>query len=109
MKPYFTPLAVTAQHRKQVKKVAAQSPVVLIGTYNLNNQREWKNLISILDGNHTVILGVGSPYDLMFVPKTAAFIATYDYHPITMKMVGKMLKGEIAARGRLLVAIPGVP
>ena len=103
------PLAVTAEHRKQVKKAAAQSPVVLIGTYNLSSQREWKNLISALDGNRTVILGVGSPYDLMFVPKTAAFIATYDYHPITMKMVGKMLKGEIAPRGRLPVNIPGVP
>ena len=103
------PLAVTAEHRKQVKKAAAQSPVVLIGTYNLSSQREWKNLISALDGNRTVILGVGSPYDLMFVPKTAAFIATYDDHPITMKMVGKMLKGEIAPRGRLPVNIPGAP
>lgn len=109
LRPYYIPLEVTAQHRKQVKKVVAQSPVVLIGTYNLISQREWKNLISTLDGNRTVILGVRSPYDLMFVPKTAAFIATYDDHPITMKMVGKMLKGEIAARGRLPVSIPGVP
>lgn len=109
LKPYFIPLAVTAEHRKQVKKAVDQSPAVLIGTYHLSSQREWKNLIKTLEGKRTVILGVRSPYDLMFVPKTAAFIATYDDHPITMKMVGKMLKGEIAPRGRLPVTIPGMP
>lgn len=86
--------------------IAAKSPVVLAGTYNLASQTEWKQLVNSLDGSRTIVLAVRSPYDLMFLPDAAVCIAAYDDNYVTMTMLGKVLTGELAPRGRLPVVIP---
>ena len=108
LEPHYIPLRAAAAHKAQAKMLAAKSPVVLISTYNLASQTEWKQLVNSLDGRRTVVLAVRSPYDLMFLPDAAVCIAAYDDNYVTMTMVGKALKGELAPRGHLPVVIPGV-
>ena len=80
--------------------------MILIGTYNLAVQPAWKELVKGLEASRTVVLAVRSPYDLMFIPNRMAFVAAYDDNPVTMKMLGRLLRGDIAPRGRLPVTIP---
>ena len=106
LEPHYFPLRAAAAHREQARMIAAKSPVVLAGTYNLASQTEWKQLVNSLDGSRTIVLAVRSPYDLMFLPDAAVCIAAYDDNYVTMTMLGKVLTGELAPRGRLPVVIP---
>ena len=104
--PHYLPLSVPAKDSRQVKQLASQAPVILIGTYNLAGQPAWKQLVNSLEALRTVVLAVRSPYDLMFIPNRMAFVASYDDNPVTLKMLGRLLKGDIVPRGRLPVTIP---
>ena len=108
LEPHYFPVRAAAAHRAQAKMIAAKSPVVLVGTYNLASQTEWKQFVNSLGGRRTVVLAVRSPYDLMFLPDAAVCIAAYDDNYVTMMMLGKVLKGQLAMRGHLPVVIPGV-
>lgn len=106
LKPYFIPLQATAAEIEMVKKNTAKEETVLVGSYNLNQNIVWRQLVQSLSEKQTIVIAARSPYDLMYIPNVVSYIAIYDDNPVTMKMLGKMFKGEFEPQGHMPVDIP---
>ena len=108
LRPYFIPLQATKADREAIKKVVAEEKAVLIGSYNLHQNIAWRQLISSLDFKRAFVLSVRSPYDIIHIPYTAGYAVSYDDNAVTMKVLGKVLNGQLQPKGRLPVDIPNM-
>lgn len=55
----------------------------------------------------TVMVSLSSPYVLRDLPAAPAFVCTYNYTPLSLAALGRVLTGELLPQGRLPVSIPG--
>jgi beta-N-acetylhexosaminidase len=51
------------------------------------------------------VVAVGTPYDVAYLPGAATFITTYDYQPVSLQALVRVLFGEVGVRGKLPVTI----
>lgn len=69
--------------------------------------RQQKLVKALLDtGRPVIVVAVRDPYDIAYFNHAPTFLATYSYTAAALESLAKVLYGEIAARGRLPVAIP---
>jgi beta-N-acetylhexosaminidase len=57
-------------------------------------------------GTPVIVMSIGSPYDAANLPKADAFVATYDYQPVSVSAGVAALFGNINLQGKLPVTIP---
>ncbi|MBS2035310.1 beta-N-acetylhexosaminidase [bacterium] len=63
----------------------------------------------LLEANpRTVMISLSSPYVLRDLPAMPAFVCSYNYTPLSMQALGRVLTGHIQPSGRLSVSIPGL-
>ncbi len=53
-----------------------------------------------------MVVYAGSPYDAGWFPDAPAQIATYSDVPVSMRGLGRVVAGEVAATGTLPVRVP---
>lgn len=56
----------------------------------------------------SVLISLSSPYVLRDLPDYPAFVCSYNYTPLSMQALGRVLAGQIQPQGRLPVSIPGL-
>jgi beta-N-acetylhexosaminidase len=86
---------------------AAQSDLVIASTYNAWGSPAQVALVNALlaTGKPVVVAAVGTPYDVAYLPGAATFLTTYDYQPVSLQALVRVLFGEIDAGGKLPVTI----
>jgi len=63
----------------------------------------------LLEANpRTVLVSLSSPYVLRDLPAMPAFVCSYNYTPLSMQALGRVLSGHLQPTGRLSVSIPGL-
>lgn len=56
----------------------------------------------------TILVSLSSPYVLRDLPDSPAFVCSYNYTPLSLQALGRVLSGQVVAQGRLPVTIPGL-
>ena len=84
--------------------------VVILGTLNAFAQPAQADLVrAVLDsGIPTIPAALRMPYDLTEFPQAPAFLCSYSILEPSMHALAAVLFGQIPARGRLPVSIPGL-
>jgi len=59
-------------------------------------------------GKRVVVVAFGPPYFLRQFPDVDSYVAVYDYTDLSQQAAAEVLRGEVGARGRLPVSIPGL-
>lgn len=108
LQPYFISMEAGNNDLTFLQNSINQSPVVIVGSYDLNLNSNWVKVIRRLNADKTVVMAMRSPYDLMLVPEVGAYVACYSDKPVTMKALGEFLKGELEPSGHLPVDLPGL-
>ena len=54
----------------------------------------------------TVLVSLSSPYVLRDLPEMPAFVCSYNYTPLSLQALGRVLTGHVQPQGRLTVSIP---
>ncbi len=90
-------------------KAAASSDLVVVSTFNAwtpgaPGQIELVNAL-LATGKPVVVVAVGTPYDVAYLPSAPTFVATLDYQPVSLDAAVAMLFGEIDPSGKLPVTI----
>lgn len=91
-----------------IAKDCAGADRIIIGTYNASlNPGQVKLMNRIHEVNDNIIaIAMRSPYDIMFYESVPACICAYEYTPLSIRSIIKILKGETKATGSLPVHIP---
>ncbi|MEG6613531.1 beta-N-acetylhexosaminidase [Pseudoclostridium thermosuccinogenes] len=92
---------------EHVLEAAKGKDAVLFGTYN---GRLHKGQIEILnrlcmEHDNVIAVALGNPYDISEIDQKAAAIATYEYTPLSMETLAKVIRGEITPTGKISVRI----
>lgn len=98
----------STNERVQVLTAARDVDTIIIGTYRANNAQA--ALVDDLNrlGKKLIVVALREPYDLTRLPSVPIYVATYGYLPVNMQALGEVLFGEVPAKGRLPVTIPGL-
>jgi beta-N-acetylhexosaminidase len=59
-------------------------------------------------GKKVVVVAFGPPYFLRQFPHVDSYVAAYDYSDLAQRAAAEVVVGEVGARGRLPVSIPGL-
>ena len=94
----------------QAVAAAQKADVTVVTTYNAWNDTTQQRLVAALlaTGKPIVVAAVGAPYDIAYFPTAPAYVAAYDYQPVSVTALAAVLRGEARAPGRLPVTIEGL-
>jgi len=104
--PCMAPLQAGADDIARVMDRVRGAPVILVGSYNLDRNTKWRDLIRALAGENLVVAAVRSPYDLTRIPGVGTYIATYSDRPVALQALAALLTGRNPPRGHLPVELP---
>ncbi|HOP40330.1 MAG TPA: glycoside hydrolase family 3 protein [Geobacteraceae bacterium] len=106
--PCLAPLQPGIDDIARVAETIAGSPVVVAASYNLDRNPGWLNLLRTINGDNLIVVAVRSPYDLLQIPETATYLATYSDRPVAVRALARLLTGRFTPRGHLPVDLPGL-
>ena len=100
----------TTQQIAQVKRAAREYDAVVVNTFNLwapNNFGQIRLIRELTEtGTPVIVLALGTPYDIAYVPQVDAFLSTYDFQPTSINAGVAALFGQTNPQGRLPVTVP---
>lgn len=104
----FTP---TRKMIARAEAAAEQSDLVVVATFNGWSAPSQLQLVNRLlaTGKPVVVVAVGTPYDVAYLPGAQTFIAGYGYQPVTLSAAVKVMFGKLQPTGRLPVTITEPP
>jgi beta-N-acetylhexosaminidase len=106
--PCYAPLQPAIDDIARVAETIAGAPAVVAASYNLDRNSGWLELIRAINGENLAVVSVRSPYDLMQIPETTTYLATYSDRPVAVKTLAGLLTGRITPKGHLPVDLPGL-
>lgn len=95
------------QEVRECAEICSAADAMLILTYNLHlypAQEEFVRILLDLE-RPSIVAAVRDPFDLAFIPKARACVATYGFRECSLKAMVEALFGEIDANGRLPVGL----
>ncbi len=100
----------TGRADEKVLQAARQCDLVIMVTINANRDQRQAALMQRLvqAGRRVIGIAVYNPYDLMAFPRLRTYLVTYEYTRPALAAATRVLFGEIPARGRLPVSLPGM-
>lgn len=83
---------------------------VVVGTAFTTGRPEQARVVNALlaAGKRVVAVGLRDPFDLLSFPRVPCYLVAYDDLPVSAEAAAGVLFGEIEARGRLPVSLPGL-
>ncbi|MBM9510441.1 glycoside hydrolase family 3 protein [Actinacidiphila acididurans] len=93
----------------QAVAAAGGMDAVVVGTYNVTAATtEQIALVRALvaTGVPVIQVAIRNPYDIAFLPPTAASLAAYGWTDVSMRAVARAIAGRARPTGRLPVAVP---
>jgi len=107
LRPYVFPLDISSEFSEHILQELTGQPVIVVAGYDLHRRAAWRDMLEMLPPEKTILVALRSPYDLLYIPDVAAYIATYGDRPVSLEALGRVLTGELAAQGKLPVDLPG--
>ena len=104
--PCYAPLQPAPEDVARVLETVRGAPAVLMGSYNLNSNTGWRDLILALGSEKLVVAAMRSPYDLTQIPNVSTYIAVYSDRPVALQALAGLLVGRQLPRGLLPVDLP---
>lgn len=104
--PCYAPLQPAPEDTARVLEAVRGAPVILAGSYNLNSNTRWRDLILSLDSGNLVVAAMRSPYDLTRIPNVPTYLAVYSDRPASMQALAGIIAGRQFPRGLLPVELP---
>ncbi|CAM3753042.1 glycoside hydrolase family 3 protein [Alicyclobacillus pomorum] len=91
-----------------VVQQAQQNDVVVVSTYNAASYLQQQKLVQALEatGKPVIVVAVGNPYDIAYLPGVKDYLATYSDSPVSLKAVARVVFGIVNPSGKLPVDIP---
>lgn len=92
-------------------EAAARAEVVLFTVYARYRLPDATRELgeALLKANpQTVLVSLSSPYVLRDLPQAAGFLCSYNYTPLSLQALGRVITGSLPARGKLPVSIAGL-
>lgn len=106
--PCYAPLQPAPEDLARVLETVRGFPAVLVGSYNLNSNSGWRDLILALGNENLVVAAVRSPYDLTRIPNVSTYLAVYSDRPAAMHALAGILTGNQFPKGLLPVELPAL-
>lgn len=96
---------------KDAVNEANRNDLVIVTTFNAWSAEGQKELVDDLlgTGKPVIVAALGTPYDVAYFPTATTFITSYDYQPVSLVPLVKVLFGELQPTGRLPVTITEPP
>jgi beta-N-acetylhexosaminidase len=104
--PCYAPLKPAPEDTARVLETVRGAPAVLVGSYNLSSNTEWRDLLLALGNENLVVAAMRSPYDLMQLPNVSTYLALYSDRPVAMQTLAGLLTGNQFPKGLLPVDLP---
>jgi beta-N-acetylhexosaminidase len=104
--PCYAPLQPAPEDIARVLETVRGAPAVLIGSYNLNSNTGWRDLILALGNEKLVVAAMRSPYDLTKIPNVSTYIAVFSDRPVAVQALAGLLVGRQFPQGLLPVDLP---
>jgi beta-N-acetylhexosaminidase len=97
----------TAAQIAQAVSAAGRNDLVVVTTFNAWAAPGQLTLVDDLlaTGKPVVVVAVGTPYDVAYLPNAQTFLTGYGYQPNTLDAVVRTMYGQLAPTGRLPVTI----
>jgi beta-N-acetylhexosaminidase len=92
---------------KSLSEKAIDKDLVIIGTYNASLNKGQSELVNeLLKVNKNIIVAaLRNPYDINTFKDVSCYICTYEYTPLSIDSVIKVLSGKVKPQGKLPVEI----
>ena len=92
----------------QAQAAARKNDLVVVNTFNAwssgNTQVQLVRAL-VATGTPVIVVAIGTPYDVAYFPRVAAFVSTYDYQQVSINAAVAALFGRYRPRGRLPVTV----
>ncbi len=91
-----------------VVQQATHSDVVVVSSYNAGSYSQQQKLFRdlVATGKPVIVVAVGNPYDIAYLPGVKDYLATYGYSPVSLNAVARVVFGSVNPSGKLPVDIP---
>ncbi len=100
------PLDPTEEVIEELVNRAKKHALIIIGTYNANLYLGQQELVTRLgEQGKVVAVSLRNPYDLETFPEITAYLCAYEYTPLSVKSLLKVLKGEVPGQGKLPITL----
>ncbi|HOO64641.1 MAG TPA: glycoside hydrolase family 3 N-terminal domain-containing protein, partial [Synergistaceae bacterium] len=115
--PQFVPLYVESLEEKnsaspplspEEMREIRRAPVFALASWGLPKSPELRRIIKDFGEKPLIFLALRSPYDLLEVPEAKSSLCTYGDTPVSLEVLGEILRGERLPRGELPVELPGM-
>ncbi|MFN8420873.1 MAG: glycoside hydrolase family 3 N-terminal domain-containing protein [Anaerolineae bacterium] len=105
---YELPARATPNDIAAILEGVSSATIVIEGTSNAYQDVAQATLVRelIARGKQPVVVAMRMPHDLQAFPNVEVYVCTYSLRPVALEAAARVLFGEIAARGRLPVALP---
>ncbi len=101
-------VAPTGPPARELVEAAAAAGTVVLAVYARNRLSDLVRELAaavIAANPRTILVSLSSPYLLGDVPSAPAFVVSYNYTPMSLEALGKVLSGKLEARGQLPVQL----
>jgi beta-N-acetylhexosaminidase len=100
----------TSEAYEVIYQAVNKADVTIVVTANANLDHYQGHLVQQLLSTGQPIIGIAvhNPYDLLAFPELGTYLVTYEYTEPAFAAAVHVLFGEIQARGRLPVSLPGL-
>ncbi len=85
-----------------------EAPVLAFASWGLSKSPELRRIIKDFGEKPLIFLALRSPYDLLEVPEAESSLCTYGDTPVSLEVLGEILRGKRLPRGELPVELPGM-
>jgi beta-N-acetylhexosaminidase len=105
-----TPAVPSVQRRQAdvatTRRLAQNADLLVVGAMNGYQSEMVKALSNV--SVPRIVVSMGSPYMLGEFPDVEAYLAAYSYQPPAGRAAARFLAGDLEAKGRLPVSLPGL-
>ena len=100
------PLNPSEEEIEQIIDQAGKSRLVVVGTYNaMVNEGQQRMVKRLAERGNVMVVSLRNPYDLRCFPEVPTYLCAYEYTPLSVASVVRVLRGEVRATGCLPVTI----
>ena len=97
-----TPLS--PEEMREIRK----APFLALASWGLSKSQELRRIVKDFGEKPLIFLALRSPYDLLEIPEAESSLCTYGDTPVSLEVLGEILRGKRLPRGTLPVGLPGM-
>ncbi|HYX49497.1 MAG TPA: glycoside hydrolase family 3 N-terminal domain-containing protein, partial [Ktedonobacteraceae bacterium] len=104
------PAGMLVDDCKMLLQRTRESDIFVLATLNANRDRQQAEIVNCLlsSGRYIIVIAMQNPYDLQAFPQLGTYLCTYEYSRPAIEAAVQVMFGDMQAKGKLPVRIPGL-